>query len=230
MNHELTPEDAALISSATADKVKRETGHTGVEFATVVSMSQSEGNVPYVVISLAAGKPGQTLTVPSRTGQIYYPGQRVSIEWDPPAGCYVTGTADLEAVPRVRASLLCGDDELTWTFTGLGPVTPSDLVEWSTGEQCLAGTWRVLNFTVEIDVPLEDAQDFVLTLGAFNSFVISLDAGQTTGSTFVGGDWDLSLYCPTMYISAPIYMTGSVVMRLGFEGERVSESFPLELL
>lgn len=112
MNHELTPEDAALLSSATAEKVKRESGHAGTEFATVVSMSHSEGNVPYVVITLSAGKPGQTLTVPSKTGKVFYPGQRVAIEWDPPAGCYVTGTVDLDAIPRARASLRCGAPDI----------------------------------------------------------------------------------------------------------------------
>jgi hypothetical protein len=122
MNHELTPEDAALISSETSKKVMREAGHKGIETATVVGMSQSKGNVPYVIISVAAGGPGGTvLTVPSKTGQMFYPGQRVSIEWDPPAGCYVTGSIDLQPIPRVRASLLCGSG--SWNLSTYDPLS-----------------------------------------------------------------------------------------------------------
>lgn len=140
MNHELTPEDAALLSSATAEKVKRQTGHSGNETATVVSMSWSEGNVPYVVITVPGGRPGKTLTVPSKTGQMFYPGQRVSIEWDPPAGCYVTGSVDMNPIPRARASMNCSTEPIgvEWTYTAFADgggaalfggdySTPSDL-------------------------------------------------------------------------------------------------------
>jgi hypothetical protein len=105
VNHELTPEDAALIAGETAEKVKRETGHSGYEFASVVSVSYDEGLNTYVEVSMANSD--RTIRIPSLFGRRFQRGQRVAIVWVPPAGCYVIGTPEMFINPVARMSLGC---------------------------------------------------------------------------------------------------------------------------
>ena len=106
-NHELSPDDAALIAGETAKKIGREAAHDGIEFATVVGTSHDAGLNTYVEVVMATAPTGETIRIPSMFGRSFPKGQRVAIKWDPPAGCDVWGTPDMLVLPFARMSLAC---------------------------------------------------------------------------------------------------------------------------
>lgn len=103
-------ETAGLLARETANKVKAELPHAGIEYARVIGVSYGEGLVPLVNVHLAGDPPESTRTVPCLTGVAPVVGQTVALIWDPPAGCYIFGTPEITLVPTGRMSLACLDN------------------------------------------------------------------------------------------------------------------------
>lgn len=105
---DISPETAATVSRAIADKIESTRPHAGIEFVTVQAISFDDGLVPMATVTFAGDANGVAQTIPCLTGIAPRVGQRVAVIWDPPAGCYVFGTPELDIVPTVSMSLCCG--------------------------------------------------------------------------------------------------------------------------